>query len=200
MRCFSSLGWLGYSGFITRLTASPDFSQSATPYSLLVPRHPPHALNSLATLFPPSIPRPPHATTPFLETVAIRKHIVAGRNKAHLTITTNRPTKADGLDDNVLFLLRLASFYLNSTHVTPSFTQPAELTCVNPPCCDPLEVTQVLIATSCNQVVKDPSRSSRCLIGCNPYGKSQSDYSTQDRPVRAVSSTSQFSALTFRRC
>jgi hypothetical protein len=59
MRCFSSLGWLGYSGIITRLAAPPDLSQSSTPYSLLVPRHPPHALSSLATLFSPS----PRVTT-----------------------------------------------------------------------------------------------------------------------------------------
>ena len=54
LRCFSSLGWLGNSGIRTRLTAPPDFSQSSTPYSLLAPRHPPHALSSLATLFAPS--------------------------------------------------------------------------------------------------------------------------------------------------
>ena len=54
MRCFSSLGSLGYSRIKARLTAPPDFSQFATPFSLLVPRHPPHALNSLATLFPSS--------------------------------------------------------------------------------------------------------------------------------------------------
>ena len=36
------------------MTAPPCFSQSSTPYSLLVPSHPPHALSSLATLFPPS--------------------------------------------------------------------------------------------------------------------------------------------------
>ena len=36
------------------MTAPPRFSQSSTPYSLLVPSHPPHALSSLATLFPPS--------------------------------------------------------------------------------------------------------------------------------------------------
>ena len=54
LRCFSSLGWLGNHGIRTCLTASPCFSQSSTPYSLLVPRHPPHALRSLATLFSPS--------------------------------------------------------------------------------------------------------------------------------------------------
>ena len=54
LRCFSSLGWLGNHGIRTCLTASPCFSQSSTPYSLQVPRHPPHALRSLATLFTPS--------------------------------------------------------------------------------------------------------------------------------------------------
>ena len=54
MRCFSSLGSLGYSGIKARLTAPPDFSQSSTPFRLLVPRHPPHALTSLAALLPPS--------------------------------------------------------------------------------------------------------------------------------------------------
>ena len=51
-----SVPWvrIGYSGIRTRLTAPPDFSQSSTPYSLLVPRHPPHALNSLARLLTPS--------------------------------------------------------------------------------------------------------------------------------------------------
>ena len=33
------------------MTTPPDFSQSSTPFSLLVPRHPPHALTSLAALF-----------------------------------------------------------------------------------------------------------------------------------------------------
>src|SRR2546430_1160353 len=51
MRCFSSLGWLGCSGIKARLTTPPDLSQSSTPFRLLVPRHPPHALTSLAALF-----------------------------------------------------------------------------------------------------------------------------------------------------
>ena len=55
MRCFSSLGWLGNRGIDIRLTTPPRFSQSSTPYSLLAPRHPPHALSSLATLLPSSI-------------------------------------------------------------------------------------------------------------------------------------------------
>lgn len=58
MRCFSSLGWLGNPGIRTRLTAPPGLSQFSTPYSLLAPRHPPHALNSLATLFAPSATLP----------------------------------------------------------------------------------------------------------------------------------------------
>ena len=33
------------------MTAPPDFSQSSTPFRLLAPRHPPHALTSLAALF-----------------------------------------------------------------------------------------------------------------------------------------------------
>ena len=37
------------------MTASPELSQSSTPLCLLAPRHPPHALTSLATLFPPSV-------------------------------------------------------------------------------------------------------------------------------------------------
>ena len=37
------------------MTAPPELSQSSTPLCLLVPRHPPHALTSLATLFPPSV-------------------------------------------------------------------------------------------------------------------------------------------------
>jgi len=45
----------GHSGINTRLTAPPELSQSSTPLCLLVPRHPPHALISLATLFPPSV-------------------------------------------------------------------------------------------------------------------------------------------------
>ena len=50
------------------MTAPPDFSQSSTPYSLLAPRHPPHALSSLATLFAPSTraalpPAPPFGFT-----------------------------------------------------------------------------------------------------------------------------------------
>ena len=54
MRCFSSPGWLGYSRIKARLTAPPDLSQSSTPFRLLAPRHPPHALTSLAA--PPSTP------------------------------------------------------------------------------------------------------------------------------------------------
>src|SRR5690348_5930558 len=54
MRCFSSLGWLGNPGIRTRLTAPAGLSQFSTPYSLLAPRHPPHALSSLATLLSPS--------------------------------------------------------------------------------------------------------------------------------------------------
>src|SRR5438067_12876793 len=55
MRCFSSLGLLGYPGIKARLTAPPGLSQSSTPFSLLAPRHPPHALTSLAALFAPSL-------------------------------------------------------------------------------------------------------------------------------------------------
>src|SRR5215213_2744771 len=58
MRCFSSLGLLEYSGIKVRLTTPPDLSQSSTPFSLLVPRHPPHALTSLAALFAPSLVSP----------------------------------------------------------------------------------------------------------------------------------------------
>ena len=54
MRCFSSPGWLGYSRIKARLTAPPDLSQSSTPFRLLAPRHPPHALTSLAA--PPYTP------------------------------------------------------------------------------------------------------------------------------------------------
>ena len=36
------------------MTTPPDFSQSSTPFRLLAPRHPPHALTSLAALFAPS--------------------------------------------------------------------------------------------------------------------------------------------------
>jgi hypothetical protein len=39
-------GWLGHSGIKARLTAPPELSRPATPLSLLVPRHPPHALTS----------------------------------------------------------------------------------------------------------------------------------------------------------
>ena len=60
MRCFSSPGWLGYSGIKARLAAPPDFSQSSTPFSLLAPRHPPHALTSLAA--PPNTPHARHRT------------------------------------------------------------------------------------------------------------------------------------------
>jgi hypothetical protein len=49
----------GYPGIRTRLTASPGLSQSSTPLCLLAPRHPPHALNSLATLLGPPVPFPP---------------------------------------------------------------------------------------------------------------------------------------------
>ena len=55
MRCFSSLGLLGNPGINARLTAPPGISQSSTPFRLLAPRHPPHALNSLATLFNPPL-------------------------------------------------------------------------------------------------------------------------------------------------
>jgi hypothetical protein len=55
MRCFSSLGLLGNPGINARLTAPPGISQSSTPFCLLAPRHPPHALNSLATLFNPPL-------------------------------------------------------------------------------------------------------------------------------------------------
>ena len=55
LRCFSSLGLHGNLGIRTRLTATPSFSQSSTPLCLLVPRHPPHALTSLARLFQPSV-------------------------------------------------------------------------------------------------------------------------------------------------
>ena len=58
MRCFSSLRSLGYSGVGARLTARPDFSQPSTPFRLLVPRHPPHALTSLAALPGPPPPHP----------------------------------------------------------------------------------------------------------------------------------------------
>ena len=54
MRCFSSLGLLGYPGIKARLTTPPGLSQSSTPFRLLAPRHPPHALTSLAALFAPS--------------------------------------------------------------------------------------------------------------------------------------------------
>jgi hypothetical protein len=54
LRCFSSPRWLGYPGINARLTAPPGLSRPPTPYSLLAPRHPPHALSSLAT--PPSSP------------------------------------------------------------------------------------------------------------------------------------------------
>ena len=45
------------------MTAPPDLSQSATPLSLLAPRHPPHALTSLAAPPhpPPQQPRTPDA-------------------------------------------------------------------------------------------------------------------------------------------
>lgn len=39
------------------MTAPPDFSQSSTPFRLLVPRHPPHALTSLAALLAPPLRR-----------------------------------------------------------------------------------------------------------------------------------------------
>lgn len=50
LRCVSSLGWLGDPGIIACLTASPGFSQPSTPFRLLAPRHPPHALSSLTTM------------------------------------------------------------------------------------------------------------------------------------------------------
>ena len=53
LRCFSSLRWIGYPGINARLTATPGLSQSSTPM-LLVPRHPPHALSSLAAFIPSS--------------------------------------------------------------------------------------------------------------------------------------------------
>lgn len=62
MRCFSSPGWLGNPRINARLTASLGLSRSSTPYSLLVPRHPPHALNSLATSPQPSTARSPLRT------------------------------------------------------------------------------------------------------------------------------------------
>src|SRR5215210_7890471 len=56
MRCFSSLRSLGDFRIKARLTAPRNLSQSSTPFRLLVPRHPPHALKSLAA--PPNRPRP----------------------------------------------------------------------------------------------------------------------------------------------
>ena len=81
LRCFSSLGWLGNHGIRTCLTASPCFSQSSTPYSLLVPRHPPHALRSLATLFTSSR----RVTTPIRREHFNPLHFRrCSRSKAHL--------------------------------------------------------------------------------------------------------------------
>lgn len=53
LRCFSSPGWLGHPGINARLTAPPGLSRPPTPDRLLAPRHPPHALTSLATPPPP---------------------------------------------------------------------------------------------------------------------------------------------------
>lgn len=50
LRCVSSPGLLGNPGINARLTASPGFSQPSTPFRLLTPRHPPHALSSLTTM------------------------------------------------------------------------------------------------------------------------------------------------------
>ncbi len=72
LRCFSSLGWprraygfsagwFGHPGINARLTAPPGISQSSHALlRLLAPRHPPHALSSLAALILPSLALPPH--------------------------------------------------------------------------------------------------------------------------------------------
>jgi hypothetical protein len=55
---FSFLDLVRYrTGIKARLTAPPELSRPATPLSLLAPRHPPHALTSLAA--PPPHPTPP---------------------------------------------------------------------------------------------------------------------------------------------
>jgi hypothetical protein len=64
LRCFSSPGWLGHPGINARLTAPPGLSWPPTPDRLLAPRHPPHALSSLAT------PPPP----PSGEAATVRRH------------------------------------------------------------------------------------------------------------------------------
>ena len=67
LRCFSSPGWplatygfsdgwFGHPGINARLTAPPGISQSSHALlRLLAPRHPPHALSSLAALILPSL-------------------------------------------------------------------------------------------------------------------------------------------------
>ena len=55
LRCFSSPRWLGHPGINARLAAPPGLSRPPAPLRLPAPRHPPHALCSLAT--------PPHAPT-----------------------------------------------------------------------------------------------------------------------------------------
>src|SRR5581483_10801567 len=55
LSCFSSPRRLGHPGVNARVTAPPGFSQPSAPVRLPAPRHPPHALSSLAT--PPHDPR-----------------------------------------------------------------------------------------------------------------------------------------------
>jgi hypothetical protein len=51
-----SAGRFGHPGINARLTAPPGISQSSHAlHRLLAPRHPPHALSSLAALIPPSL-------------------------------------------------------------------------------------------------------------------------------------------------
>jgi hypothetical protein len=139
------------------LTAPPDFSQSSTPYSLLVPSHPPHALSSLATLFPPSA-RDPHRRTPSPESLrgrafARNRPLTSDENESQL------PTDAPPLSRqhagliSFLYLRLVLENHSSSTSVSP----PASLTACR-------RETSLLDATSC------PPSCQRSLLGLLSIG------------------------------
>ena len=118
------------------MTAPPDFSQSSTPYRLLVPRHPPHALNSLATS-----PVPPLAP------------LRVERMQASLATCfgpTHAVRHASSLDDVLFPILRLVSNVLDKTS-THAFDGSPHL----------LHESRSSMRLRIHQVVKEPKPSKR---------------------------------------
>lgn len=120
MRCFSSLGLLGNSGIKARLTAPPDLSQSSTPFSLLAPRHPPHALNSLATLLTPSprvATRWRRSLTELLKTTSNRRD---GRLESTIDSFASKARTREIIQQNIATDGRPPESILDATSYSPS--------------------------------------------------------------------------------